>query len=505
MLLYSSLFLLFLGVAASPIVRDDGTLALTTEGPVQGSLVTSTVRRWLGIPFAAAPTGTLRFQPPQAAPSRTSTLQATAFGKSCPAWTPVELLTLLGLLEQQQIVPTDEDCLNLNIWAPATSRPQGGAVMIWVYGGGDKFGTSNTPYYDGQNFVETHDDLVIVSFNYRTNIFGFPNAPQQPINVGLLDLEAVIQWVHANIAAFGGDPDRITIFGQSAGALAVDAYAFSHPTDTIVKGAAHLTSILNLGAASPSGSASAWNAVANAVGCGTSKPQFTCMQTIPWQTLLNQVIANGASFTGSPDGQTIFSDVASRSSNGQFLKVPFLLGNNANEGDIWVVEIEEEHFGTTLPIATTVVFTCPASKAASDRVSAGVPTWRYKFEGVYPDSTNNNPSLRAYHTSEIPVVFGTYNSSSFPFAPIPSEIALSAWMQSAWAAFAQNPTSGLTSLGWPSYSNNPFSETLAELGNSNNPGGATYSAPFVNDAACFAVTPLTRLVLEMIDDLGSIF
>jgi len=133
-------------------------------------------------------------------------------------------------------VPVDEDCLNLNVWAPATTRPQGGAVLIWVYGGGDMFGTSNTPYYNGQTFVADHDDLVIVTFNYRMNIFGFPNAPQQLTNVGLLDLDAAIAWVYANIAAFGGDPERITIFGESAGALAVDAYAFSHVGDTVVKG-----------------------------------------------------------------------------------------------------------------------------------------------------------------------------------------------------------------------------------------------------------------------------
>ncbi|KZO94175.1 alpha/beta-hydrolase [Calocera viscosa TUFC12733] len=512
MLLWLPLSLLFLGASASPVPRDDGTLVTTAQGDVQGSLVTSTVRQWLGIPYAAPPTGTLRFQAPQAAPSRMATLQATAYGNSCPADLSIGFLTLIGLLEQQQSVPYDEDCLNLNIWAPATSRPQGGAVLLWVYGGGDIFGTT---------FVEDHDDLVIVSFNYRMNIFGFPNAPQQLVNVGLLDLDAVIQWVYANIAAFGGDPDRITIFGESAGALAVDAYAYSHPTDTIVKGiiaesgTAELTSILDIGATSPSDSDSAWNTVANALGCGTTNDatQLTCMQAVPWEALLNEVVSSDQSFTPYNDGQTIFSDVSTRSSNGEFLKVPFLVGTNANEGDIFVVEFEEGEFNTTIPIATTalsdavteVVFLCPASKAAGDRVSAGVPTWRYRFEGVYPDSTNDNPNLRAYHTVEIPMVFGTYNLSPFPYAPTANEIALSAWMQSAWVAFAQNPTSGLTSYGWPAYSDISILSTLAELGNSNNPGGATYSAPLTFDVACGAVTAVTPYVLDLIGALGSLF
>lgn len=90
--------------------------------------------------------------------------------------------------------------------------------------------------------MRDNDDILVVTFNYRLNIFGFPNAPQlisnttQPQNFGLLDLDAVVQWVHDNIAAFGGDPDRIVLFGQSAGGAAIDAYTFAHPQDTRVKG-----------------------------------------------------------------------------------------------------------------------------------------------------------------------------------------------------------------------------------------------------------------------------
>lgn len=100
---------------------------------------------------------------------------------------------------------------------------------------------SNLPVYNGQNFVRDNEDITIVTFNYRLNIFGQPNAPQlvsktKSQNFGLLDVEAAVQWVHENIAAFGGDPDRISLFGQSAGSTATDAYAFSHPQDKIVKG-----------------------------------------------------------------------------------------------------------------------------------------------------------------------------------------------------------------------------------------------------------------------------
>lgn len=95
--------------------------------------------------------------------------------------------------------------------------------------------------YNGQNLVGDNDDVLIVTFNYRTNLFGQPNAPQlasqtNSQNFGLLDLDAAVQWVYNNIAAFGGDPARIVLFGQSAGAVAIDAYTYMHPHDTIVKG-----------------------------------------------------------------------------------------------------------------------------------------------------------------------------------------------------------------------------------------------------------------------------
>lgn len=101
---------------------------------------------------------------------------------------------------------------------------------------------SNTNIYNGQYFVQDSDDILVVSLNYRTNIFGQPGAPQLSVNTtqsqnfGVLDLNAAVQWVYNNIAAFGGDPERIILFGESAGAVMVDVYSYMHPNDTIVKG-----------------------------------------------------------------------------------------------------------------------------------------------------------------------------------------------------------------------------------------------------------------------------
>ncbi|EJU02409.1 alpha/beta-hydrolase [Dacryopinax primogenitus] len=496
-----------------------GTLVTTTEGIVQGSLVTSTVRQWLGIPFAAPPTGTQRFGRPQPPLAHNATFTATQFGNSCFA-TLTEFLVLEGIFAQQESLKYDEDCLNLNIWAPATNRPQGGAVMIWIYGGGDIYGSSDTPLWNGATFVENHDDLVIVSFNYRSNIFGFPGAPQQTANLGLLDRDAAIQWVHANIAAFGGDPNRITLFGNSAGSMAADAYAFSHPNDTIVKGiilqsgTVQLTPILELGAVSPTSANSSWNTVATAVGCGstTDATQFACMQAVPMLTLLNETIVSRQVFAPFPDEETLFSDVSTRSANGEFLKVPLLIGTNLNEGDIFVLEFEEELLGSELALATTlfsdliteIVFLCPAVQAAGDRLAAAVPTWRYVYEGVFPDINNNTAELRSYHTAEIPSVFGTFRQSTFNFPPTANEIALSAYMQSAWVAFARNPVSGLTSFGWPNFSTSLLTPSIAALGNSKNPAGVTFSPPIEFDVGCNVVEEVEPVILSLFSTLGSI-
>lgn len=239
----------------------NGLTVQTQQGAVVGSLVLPTVRRFLGIPYATAG----RWQAPASPPARSSSFNATQFGDSCTqsmAASTVEFLTLSGVGTAP--VPESDNCLNLNIWAPSVARKQATAVLLWIYGGSFQFGTvstshvindrhtsrllifmsskSNTIVYDGTNFVRDHEDITIVTINYRTNIFGQPNAPQlvsstRSQNFGLLDIEAAIRWVHSNIGAFGGDPERITIFGQSAGSVAVDAYAYSHPSDTIVKGA----------------------------------------------------------------------------------------------------------------------------------------------------------------------------------------------------------------------------------------------------------------------------
>ncbi len=185
-----------------------GTTVQTTSGPVCGisSTTASGVNEWLGIPYAAPPVGNLRWQPPQAPTPWTMTLPATEFGSECIQTTGAG----------------SENCLFVNVWAPATATPTSDLpVMVHIHGGGFANGNGNS---DNSLLANTGDE-VIVSMNYRLNIFGFL-ADDKALgsnsgDYGLQDQQAALRWVQSNAAAFGGDPSKVTIFGESAGGSSV--------------------------------------------------------------------------------------------------------------------------------------------------------------------------------------------------------------------------------------------------------------------------------------------
>ncbi|KIJ29189.1 hypothetical protein M422DRAFT_269456 [Sphaerobolus stellatus SS14] len=500
---------LTLFLVVNVLADGDGLSILTQQGSVVGTLVLPTVRQFLGIPFATAE----RFRPPTEPPHHSLPFNATSFGDSCPQLLNQNLFEfweLTGVSKDDLIVPASDDCLSVNIWTPSIKRKQGTAVMIWIYGGGFTMGTSNFPRYNGQNLVRDHD-ITIVSLNYRLNIFGFPGAPQlanETIsgsqNLGLLDIDAAIDWVYANIASFGGDPERITIFGQSAGSVAVDAYAFAHPNDTRVKGLIELSGTVS--GVAPSGplNPEPWNTIATMVGCGNeaTPAQFTCMQNIPAGSLEDAVINSNVSFKLVQDNITIFTDPVARSAAGNFLRVPLLGGSTAQEGDILYVWLELLAQGFVVLSLTELAsdaltllgFSCPAALLASDRVKLGVPTFRYQYEAIFPN-ISPQPGLRAYHSSELPILFGTYNDSTITIPSTSAEVALSSYLQSAWVAFANDPHNGLVDFGWPSY--NPLTPSLIRIGNVANQTGAVFTKPDVIDLPCANIATLTNVFAEL--------
>ncbi|KAF5385607.1 hypothetical protein D9757_006786 [Collybiopsis confluens] len=473
-----------------------GLTAQTQQGPVLGTSPVQTVRQFLGIPYATAK----RWQAPTPPRNRTETFDASKFGDSCPQQLNAYNIEFLrtawgGLTDEEIFVNESEDCLNLNIWAPAVDRGQKTAVLIWMFGGSFVFGTSNMPFYNGLNIVKDNDDIIVVTINYRLNVFGQPNAPQlnpssdsAAQNFCLLDADAAIQWVYENIAFFGGDPERITIFGQSAGAELVDAYTYSHVNDTIVKGViAQSGSILGntgLVAGETSLDEADWNDVASIVGCGnvTDSAQLACMQNASTTALSEAVNGMSTQFRLVLDNVTVFADTKTRAASGNFLKVPMLTGTTANEGDIIVAVAELELLGITVqPVLDilssiyTMQTSCPVAETAAYRIAAGGIVFRYEYQAVFPN-LSPIPQLRAYHTSEIPLVFGTYNHSTLSSPSTENEIILSETIQRAWVLFARDPKGGLLrEMGWPGY--DLQRPTIATLGNYKNATGWGLEAP----------------------------
>src|SRR5262249_15452434 len=184
------------------------------QGLKQGAITV-----WKGIPFARPPSAHRRFLPPRPLHPWSGVLDATQFG-------PASLQSAgRGSASAVDGHPTSEDCLSLNIWSPGADR-QKRPVMVYIHGGGFVAGSGSEPLYDGTSFATQHD-IVVVTCNYRLGLLGFlylgglAGEAYAKGNAALLDQIAALQWVHDNIAVFGGDPDQVTIMGESAGAMSI--------------------------------------------------------------------------------------------------------------------------------------------------------------------------------------------------------------------------------------------------------------------------------------------
>lgn len=216
--------LILTGVLTTPLALPGAPAApqiKTRSGIVEGK-DDGTVRTFLGIPYAAPPVGNLRWKPPTPAVPWSGVRSVTAFGAYCMQGRIYDDMNFRGAVGS-------EDCLFLNVWTPAKSPGEKLPVMVWIYGGGFAAGSTSEGRQDGTNLAK--QGIVVVSMNYRLGVFGFLVHPELTKesehhasgNYGLLDQWAALRWVHDNIAAFGGDPDNVTIFGESAGSFSVSA------------------------------------------------------------------------------------------------------------------------------------------------------------------------------------------------------------------------------------------------------------------------------------------
>ncbi|KAK6397493.1 hypothetical protein LTR65_006470 [Meristemomyces frigidus] len=437
----------------------DGLTVSTTSGQVHGKVdpALPNVHQFLGIPYAAPPVGSLRWTAPQLLDQPGAQIEATELPVSCPQYVTNQGNSLyvrdvleFNLQGLNQTGATSEDCLTVSVWAPAnataakdhwslsTAKSSGLPVLIFIYGGGFSTGGVDVPYQIPAQWVNRTGDHIVVSFNYRVNIFGFPNAAglgEQ--NFGLLDQRAVVEWCQKNIAAFGGDPDHPIVSG-----LIMDSGTAESPITTDDTTRSNFTF------------------VANNVGCSdlASEPaqQLACMRNVSaakledfFATYQESGATPALGFTPIVDGSVVFANYTERALAGQQAKIPAIIGTNAQDGVPFVAYQPTGPANQTLVLeALLTIFFCPTTETIRLRQKTGRLTYRYLYAGNFTN-ISPQPWMGAYHSSELPMLMGTHPDFRGPSTAL--EYATSHAFQDAYVAFASDPVGGLASQDWSPY------------------------------------------------------
>lgn len=486
-------------------VRQGGLVVRAGDGLLQGKPAEG-VRQFLGVPYAAPPTGALRWQAPQPARSWPGVRDATAYGSRCPQ-----------LASQDGPRQGAEDCLFLNVFTPAGRPGQALPVLFWIHGGALVQGAGDM--YDGSLIART-DDVVVVSVNYRLDAFGFLDVPglgTSPLtasgNYGLLDQEAALRWVRSNIAAFGGDPRRVTIAGQSAGGWAVCALLTSPPARGLFAAA-----IMESGSCL-SRTRSQAQAIglkfAGIAGCTDPAAAASCLRDTPGATLLTKTKGANTDFT-KPDveftsgGPDLPLPPAQAVADGDYVHVPVLIGTNHDEARYFTqgfADYTRQQYDTFItqlygPVASAVLRRYPwdaypsldtgtyalgavltdsgavfgiggcAAQDLAARFAATTPTYFYQFDDENPPAQNTTlPGFRwgAAHTQELSFLWPGWNpyGTDMYTRLTPAELKLSAQMIAWWGAFAWHGSPHVPGQpAWPAYS----SRNLMSL----RPGGQSH-------------------------------
>jgi para-nitrobenzyl esterase len=468
-----------------------GDVVRVTGGCIRGATA-GALRTFLGVPYAAAPTGDRRWRPPADPIPWAGVRDATAISKACPQTDS----TLSG-----QKLDWDEDCLYLNVWTSSSSSGAKLPVMVWIHGGGLVNGSGGVPLYSG-NYLAGQGGVVAVTLNYRLAQLGYLGHPALAAeqggrsgNYGLLDQIAALRWVQANIAAFGGDPANVTVYGESAGALSTCALLASPRA----AGLFHRAVMESGGCpgygtyvrpektdANSEGSEDQGVRYAMALGCGNDANTLACMRTkSPTDVLaalpaIEGVLSKGERYGFTVDGDALVDTPEARTASGDFNHVPTLLGTNADEGTIFVASIPipgdvaysayvhsvfpgakgdaalAQYPSSSYPSAkaalaalvTDSVFACPARKKARD-LAKHVDVYLYQFTEV--PSYAKSLAVGAFHGSEIDFVMGTLRDRKTGAATA-EEIALSDAMLGYWTRFAKSgDPNGAAASVWAKY------------------------------------------------------
>ena len=475
-----------MAVAAPPKPPETRPIQIE-NGKLQGFLTADQkVIAYKGIPYAQPPVEELRWRPPQPIGKWKKILFARDFGPHClqQGGYPDMVFNDSG---------PSEDCLTLNVWAPADANPTnskkfaGLPVMVWIYGGGYQTGGTSENRQDGEFLA--HRGVIVVSMNYRLGIFGFFAHPELTAesgnhasgNYGLMDQAAAIAWVHRNIAAFGGDPANITIFGQSAGSGSVCAQMASPLTAGLfAKAIGQSGSVFSNsgGGLRTRQQAEQADAAWAERAFGSSKLFF--LRQLPADEILKSAMAPGAPHFGViVDGFFLPDSPIHIYADGKQAHIPLLAGWVANESRpaqrptaaTFAAQAAREfgadapQFLALYPASTDDEAVRSAGDYAGDR-SAGFTTWawldsqvktgkapvyRYFFALASPGDRNHSIAMGAFHSDDIEYVFGTLDSRP-EMAIRPEDRALSDQMQQYWTNFAKTGDPNAPGLPkWPVY------------------------------------------------------
>ncbi|GAA0230917.1 carboxylesterase/lipase family protein [Actinomadura nitritigenes] len=486
----SALFVLLAAMVISPAPASaappgQGPVVRVAGGAVRGK-ADATGETFLGIPYAAPPTGALRFRPPAPPRAWSGVRDATEQGPLCPQSVP------LG--------STSEDCLSLNVYVPPGAAHRKLPVMVWIHGGAYILGSGAG--YDPAPLVAT-GQVIVVSMNYRLGPLGFMALPglsgesATTGNYGLLDQQAALRWVRANIGAFGGDSRNVTVFGESAGGHSVCMQLISPTARGLFDKAISESGGCVGTPLGPRPLAKAYRtgqAFADSLGCTDPRTVVACLRGLPANKLVGDF--GGLFRLDDPgwepviDGSVVTEDPASAIKAGRYQKVPLIVGSNKDEGRLFtalgyhvqqlrrakaddldrVIDLRTPAAAGAMRAAyppasagdadlalsaytTDGLFACPAHFIAQAAASSGSqPVYQYEFADPKPPLSDFDPlmPLGDYHSSELFYLFRTVQS----LPPLPglnaAQQRLSQQMLSYWTTFAKTGApNGSGTPTWP--------------------------------------------------------
>ncbi len=460
-----------------------GPVLVTATGSVEGRSE-GALRIFHGIPYASPPVWQARWRPPAPMPPWSGIRSAKQFGPACTQPT-----RRTASIYANDLGDTSEDCLTLNVWAPAAALRA--PVFVWIHGGSLTSGSSKETIYDGARLAA--HGIVVVSINYRLGVLGYLAHPELSTesalgisgNYGLLDQIEALRWVQRNIGAFGGDPSNVTIAGESAGGLSV-MYLMASPAarglfSKAIAESAYMVSTPEL-KHHRHGMPAAEDAGVS-LATALHAPTINALRAMNAQTLTDAAATAGFAPFGAIDGQVLPRQLVEVFDRGEQAPVPLLAGFNTGEirsltflappAPASATEYERiirERYGvladeflrlypstniheSIFAATRDALYGWTAERLVKTQAALGQPSFLYLFDHGYPAA--DAAGLHAFHASELPYVFGTFERTP-PYWPkialTPGEVALSDAMIGYWSSFCRTGLPRATNApDWPAY------------------------------------------------------